>query len=288
MSAPAQAVWTALGMTVVVEVCDPGALSWARQVAEDELAAADAAYSPVRDDCELARVHAACGAPTAVSPRLLEAIDVALDASRATGGLVDPGAGTRLVAARARGRAPRIRAERRPGWQLVECDRGAGTVRVARGVRIDLGATGKALIADRAARRIAQRGAGALVSVGGDLATAGPAPADGWLVRVADDHRATAGGECVRLASGALATSSITVRGEHIVDPRSRRPARGPWRTVSVAAETCVDANAASTAAIVLGAEAPAWLERAGLAALLVAHDGTRRRVAGWPEAATA
>ena len=104
-------------------------------------------------------------------------------------------------------------------------------------------------------------------------------------MRVADDHRAAAGGECIRLRTGALATSGIVARGAHIVDPRDGRPAAGPWRTVSVAAATCVDANAASTAAIVLGEDAPAWLAEAGLPALLVAHDGATVRVAGWPEA---
>ncbi len=281
MSASAQAVWGALGMLVAVETTDAQALRRARRIAEGELAAADAAYSPVRDDTELAGVHAARGAPAPAGPRLLEAVAAALRAARATHGLVDPALGARLVAA---GGPRGLRVERRPAWRDVECDRAAATLRVPAGVRLDLGATGKALIADRSARRIAAGGAGVLVSVGGDVATAGPPPSGGWLVRVTDDHRARGGGETIRLSTGALATSSTAVRGAHIVDPRRRRAAAGPWRTVSVAAATCVDANAASTAAIVLGDAAPAWLTAAGLPALLIARDGGAVRVAGWPE----
>jgi thiamine biosynthesis lipoprotein len=51
-----------------------------------------------------------------------------------------------------------------------------------------------------------------------------------------------------------------------------------------VVAGTCTDANVASTAAIILGDDAPAWLEARGLAARLVAQDGTVVRAGGWPE----
>ena len=74
----------------------------------------------------------------------------------------------------------------------------------------------------------------------------------------------------------------------HIVDPRSGAPAGEVWRTVSVAAGTCVEANTASTAAIVRGESALAWLERAGLAARLVRPDGTTATTGGWPAEAAA
>ena len=100
-------------------------------------------------------------------------------------------------------------------------------------------------------------------------------------------------GQVVRLAAGALATSSIMCRQwrrgdrilHHIVDPRTGRPAEGPWRTVSVAAANCAEANAASTAAIVAGDQAPAWLAEQVLPARLMGRDGTLRLVSGWPQA---
>jgi FAD:protein FMN transferase len=71
----------------------------------------------------------------------------------------------------------------------------------------------------------------------------------------------------------------------HIVDPRTGMPTSGPWRTVTVAAASCAEANAAATAAIVAGADAPAWLGDHALPARLIGHDGQIIRTGGWPVA---
>ena len=112
-------------------------------------------------------------------------------------------------------------------------------------------------------------------------------------MRIADDHSAPleAPGPTVSLESGGLATSSTTVRRwrsgavelHHLVDPRTGRPSESPWRTVSVAAKTCVDENVASTASFLLD-DAPGWLEARRLPARLVGVDGESTFVAGWPE----
>ena len=82
------------------------------------------------------------------------------------------------------------------GWQRVRLDRARRTVRIPAGVEIDLGATAKALAADRSARRVyAETGAGALVNLGGDIALAGPRPQGGWPILVTDDHRSDVGAE---------------------------------------------------------------------------------------------
>ena len=102
-----------------------------------------------------------------------------------------------------------------PGWRTVIVDADARTVRVARGVSLDLGATAKALAADRAAAAARHAaGCGVLVSFGGDISIAGPPPPGGWPVRVTDDHRsdADAPGQWITLRSGGLATSSTTIR----------------------------------------------------------------------------
>jgi len=131
------------------------------------------------------------------------------------------------------------------------------------------------------------------VSIGGDVEVDGPPPAGGWAVGIAHDHAARGDevSSCVALTTGGLASSGTRVRRwatavgpmHHILDPRTGRPAQRIWATVSVAAATCVDANAASTAAIVLGAAAPAWLESRRLPARLSAEDGGVVFVAGWP-----
>ena len=292
-----------MGTTVGVVVLGAGAHDAARHAVEAQLAEIDAACSRFREDSELSAVNGARGLPVRVSPILLDALEVALRAAALTGGRVDPTVGAALELsgydcdfARVRGsRVRRLRACRVPGWRVVEIDRDAGTVRVPAGVRLDLGATAKALAADRAAERAlsGSPATGILVNLGGDIATAGAPPPGGWPVRVADSHRAGAAepGQALTIASGGLSTSSTTVRrwrrrgGEahHIVDPRTGAPAAEYWRTVSVTASTCVDANIASTAAIVLGAPACAWLADAGLPARLITVAGEVQMTAGWP-----
>jgi FAD:protein FMN transferase len=112
-------------------------------------------------------------------------------------------------------------------------------------------------------------------------------------VRVTDDHRsgADAAGQWISLSSGGLATSSVATRtwqmpwgpAHHLIDPATGTPAGGPWRTVTVAAASCLDANSASTAAIVRGERAQHWLASMGLPSRLVRCDGSVRHLAGWP-----
>jgi thiamine biosynthesis lipoprotein len=148
--------------------------------------------------------------------------------------------------------------------------------------------------AARAALEAARRG-GVLVNLGGDIAVAGTAPEGGWRIAVAEDARLDPStvDEGILLRSGALATSSTTVRRwtragierHHIVDPVTGAPAGGPWRTASVVAADCVAANAAATAAIVKGEDAETWLAPLGLPVRLVRHDGSVVRLGGWPTA---
>jgi thiamine biosynthesis lipoprotein len=302
----AVATWEALGTTAQVVVTEPAALAAARRAVEAELAAIDLACSRFRDDAEIARVHAAAGAPVSVGPLLLHAVEVALDAARRSGGLVDPTIGAAVIAAgydrdfaALPADAPGSAAVPAAGWRAVRVDRAAGTVAVPAGVRLDLGATAKALAADRAAAAAAAAIAprGVLVSLGGDVALGGPVPDEGWPVGIADGHRDGVVATTVALRGGGLATSSTTQRRwrrdgrevHHILDPRTGAPAPVVWRTASVAARSCVEANTASTAAIVLGATAPAWLWRMGLPARLVRRDGAVVGTCGWaPVAVTA
>jgi len=287
----------------VILVTDGRRLGPARAAVEAQLRLIDRACSRFRPDSDLQRVNGAGGAPVEVGPVLIEAMAVSLRAARLTDGDVDPTIGEALrvlgydrdFAALAPTSRPVVRVARVPGWELVELDADRHTVKVPAGVRLDLGATAKALAADRAAvDASAAAGCGVLVSLGGDIATAGEPPAAGWDVRIADWHAApsSAADPTVRVDGGGLATSSTTVRRwsrgddelHHIVDPATGRPAIVVWRTVSVAAATCVDANVASTAAIVRGERSPEWLGELGLPARLVRPDGSVVLVGGWPE----
>lgn len=293
--------WPALGTSASVAVSEAHALRPARLAVEKELAAIDLSCSRFRDDSDLSHLNAMAGRPVPVGPALFEAIVVALRAAELTDGAVDPTIGEALVltgydrsfSMGLQEPAHPLSARRVPGWRGVSLHRVGRRVTIPRGVRLDLGATAKALAADRAAAAAAEAadGSGVLVNLGGDIAVAGSAPSGGWPVRVADDHQAPADapGQSLTIRSGGLATSSTTVRrwgraSHHIIDPQTGRPAESRWRTVSVAAGTCVDANTASTAALVRGDDAPEWLEAHGMPARLVDRDGEVLTVASWPE----
>lgn len=295
------ATWRALGTTVVVLAREPRELSAAAGRVRGVIDEVDRACSRFRGDSELTRVNAAGGSPLPVSRLFVRATRCALRAARLTEGDLDPTIGSSLRAAgydrdfaAIRAGGP-VRFRRAGGWRCIELDDARSTVRLPAGVELDYGATAKALAADIAAETAAAdlRG-GVLVSIGGDIATAGAPPPDGWSVRVTDDH-ASAGeapGQTVTVHTGGLATSSTTVRrwrrGEselhHILDPATGLPVNERWRTVSVAAACCVDANVASTTAIIRGEQAPGWLQSLGLPSRLVAFDGTIVLAAGWPE----
>lgn len=321
----AAAEWSVWTTTARLVVTDPATLPAARSLVEGRLAAVDAAASRFRPDSEVVRAASAGGAPVRVSAVLADLVEVALDAAERTGGAVDPTLGQHLQAlgydddlgaVRARpasasaplgvgGTAP-FRAVRatasadpsalpRPqaAWRDVVVLPGAGgaLLWLPAGVLLDLGATAKARTADLCAREVVERfGGGALVSLGGDVATAGREPDGGWQVDVQDGD----GEPLTRLALGGargVATSSTLHRrwatahgpAHHVLDPTTGLSAEPVWRTASVVAPTCAEANALSTAALVLGALAPAWLEQQRTTARLVGAAGEVRLVGAWP-----
>ncbi len=292
----------ALGTTAVVLTADPGALALAVDAVQETVEAIDLACSRFRPDSALSNLNRAAGQWRCVDPLLFEAIDVAVGAARATEGAVDPTVGNALVQLgydRDFAGVPRTGPKLQPsvpapGWRCIELDPVRAAVRVPPGVLLDLGATAKALAADRAAVGAATvAGCGVLVSLGGDLSTCGAPPDGGWTVEIADEHPGLPSpGRTVGIRSGGLATSSTMVRRwrrgdeavHHVVDPRTGRSAVEVWQTVTVAAATCVDANTATTAAIVRGEEAVEWLRMLGVPARLVRPDGRVVRVCGWPD----
>ena len=303
----AQEQWSALGTGAHLVVTDPERLRVARSAVDDVLQRVDLAASRFRADSELTALNRGEGRPTRVSPLLAQALRVALDAAQWTDGLVDPTVGSVLedlgydrTFTKVAADAPRavVQVREVTGWKNVELDDDTGTVRVPPGTVLDLGATAKGLAADLAAEAAAEAArCGVLVSLGGDISVAGEPPAGGWAITVGDtsDQQLVVGTELeqtVALREGGLATSSVSARRwrrggsevHHVIDPRVSAPSAGMFRTVSVAASTCTLANAASTAAVILGAEAPAWLADRGLPARLVTVDGDLRYVGAWPQ----
>lgn len=284
-------------------VTDPGVIVAAVALLNKTLERVDTVASRFRPDSEINALHraAAAGVPVPVSVDLLEAVEIALRAARLSDGAVDPTVGTAMcrlgydrdftvMERNASGDLPEPGPV--PGWQSVDIDIEHSTVALPVGTLLDLGATAKAWAADRAARKIASRlGCGVLVSLGGDIAVDGVAPDEGFSVGIADICGDPSAPVAVSIVSGGLATSGIGNRRwilgghpvHHLIDPATGLSAASPWRTVSVAAGSCVDANTASTAAMVMGEPAVPWLEQACLPSRLVRLDGSTLTVAAWP-----
>ena len=290
----------AMGTTNTVVVDDVAALPAAMEIVKSEIHEIDRVCSRFREDSELSRLNARSGdGDIALSPLLDEAIVAALHSADMTGGLVDPTVGRCVEEAGytvtfrnlpADGPPLQLRIRRVIGWRALAYDPEARTLRLPAGVQLDLGASGKAWAADRAAARVVDRlGVAVAVECGGDIAVRGEPPEGGWPVRVAadaDDERR----QDVSVFDGGLATSGTTSRRwrrggiemHHIIDPATGLPAQTPWTMVTVAAATCLEANAAATAALIMGERAPAWLDNLRLPARLVDAAGGVRFAGGW------
>lgn len=297
--------WDTLGTYGFLATGDPAQLGDAFAIAREVLAAVDRACSRFRADSDLERANSRPGRWVTVDPLLVAAVDVAVAAARVTDGLVDPCLGRSMVllgydadlkTVQRRGPAPGHRAHPAPtpgAWRDIGTDPEGG-LRVPEDCALDLGATCKAWASDLVAASIVDRlGCDLVVSLGGDVRIAGPRGSGhpGWAVEITE-RPGDADAERVWLDGGGLATSSTTERrwagesGEvhHVLDPRTGRPTDEHWRTATATGATCVAANVATTAALVLGPEAPGWLEANDVTARLVDRTGEVTRIGSWPD----
>lgn len=300
--------WSLWSTSARLVVTDTVALTRARAIADRILLDVELASSRFREDSELRRIGGAASPGIEVSEMLAALVERGIAAARITDGDVDPTLGAvldglgfdrdvRMLPHAQHGDEASfslsVAKPREPGWTRIGL---VGRIlTVPDDLRLDLGATAKAVAADLCATAIADElHCGVLVSLGGDIATAGRSRGDGWQVRVRDlpEDPETS----ITLADGhAVATSSTQKRRwihegrqvHHILDPRLGLSAPPIWRSATVAAESCYRANALSTAAIVKGRRALDWLARQDVAARLVDTHGRVIRIGGWPDADT-
>jgi thiamine biosynthesis lipoprotein len=293
----------AIGTTATVVVQHVALADDAAAMLAAELEDIDLACSRFRPDSELQTVHAHSGATVQVGPLLFEALRVAVEAAERTGGAVDPTIGNAIAAlgydadldeVLARPSAPPRALGTVAGYAHVQLNPADRTVRIPRGVRLDLGSTAKALAADRAAAHIARAaGSGVLVSLGGDVAVSGSPPPGGWAVGIARESSTPAGlvDQVVAITRGGLASSATSVRAwragdrevHHILDPRTGDSAAPYWVLVSATGASCVDANVVTTAAVVWGRDALDKLAAFDQSLRLVRADGEVFSINGWP-----
>jgi thiamine biosynthesis lipoprotein len=231
----------------------------------------DRRFSRFQDSSELNRVNASPRGVTSVSEEFASMLSLALDAARATGGLVTPAAGGALIAA-GYDRDFRclpldgvaVEPVRVPSFGSIGLE--GGLLVRSEPVLLDLNGVVKGQTVDDALDLLGN----GWVSAGGDIATTVP-----LVVGLP-------GGETITLERGGLATSSIAtrtwrrggVRQHHLIDPATGLPSDSPWRDVTVAAQSCYVADVAAKAALLLGRAGPSWLDRRRLAGRFVDHAG--------------
>ncbi len=295
----------ALGTYVFLASRRPAVLPPTQRVAAAVLADVDRTCSRFREDSDLTRANRHAGAWVEVDPLLVAAVTAACGAAEQTDGVVHPLLGRPLVQLgydrdfdQLYEVADQPAQEPTPppveSWREIGLD-GDGAIRVPAGTALDLGATAKAWAADLIAAAIAgETGTGAIVSLGGDIAIAPDAEGQEhppWPIQIST-HPGAPAETTVALDRGGLATSSTQVRRwtrdgatmHHVLDPRTGRPADAVWRAVTATGPSALAANTASTAAIVLGDAAPAWLTAQDVTARLVDADGRVATTGAWPD----
>jgi thiamine biosynthesis lipoprotein len=244
--------------------------------------ARDRRFSRFQDSSELNRVNASPRGLVLVSEEFASMLSLALDAARATGGLVTPAAGGALSAA-GYDRDFRclpldgvaVEPVRVPSFHSVTL-RGLALLRVEP-VILDLNGVVKGQTVDDALDLLGN----GWVSAGGDIATTVP-----LVVGLP-------GGDSITLERGGLATSSVAIRTwrrggvlqHHLIDPATGLPSDSPWRDVTVAAQSCYGADIAAKAALLLGDAGPSWIDRRRLAARFVDHTGRVTMSERWLQA---
>ena len=228
----------------------------------------DRRFSRFIESSELNRVNACPVGLTVVSEEFASMLSLALDAARATDGLVTPAVGGAIVAAG----YDRDFSLLSPDGGPVEPAAVPSFASLVLGgvILLRCGA-----VDPRPERR--RQGQDGRRRARAARTTAGSRPA-AISRRPVPIVVGLPGGDAITLDGGGLATTSIANRawlrgGErqhHLIDPRDRCVRADPWRDVTVAAPTCLAADVAAKAALLLGDEGPAWLDERGLAGRFV------------------
>jgi thiamine biosynthesis lipoprotein len=270
------ATFRAMGCDVVVR----GASEPERAAIEELFIERDHRFSRFRSDSELTRVNTLSARVQVVSDDFAAMTRLALRATRATDGLVDPTVGAAIVALGYDRDFEDLEPDRTdarpvPAGRHHEVRVYGRLLDRAPGIQLDLNGVVKSRTVDDA---LALMGGAGFVSAGGDLATRGPID-----VALPD-------GDAVRLQGGALATSGTLTRSwlrgdervHHLVDPATGRSANSPWYCVTVAAASCLRADVAAKAAFLLGEYGPDWLEEHSLPGRFVGRAGVIVETPGW------
>jgi FAD:protein FMN transferase len=236
------------GTVISLDVRDPvevavvdAVFAWFRRV--DDL------FSTWRADTEISRIGAGTLDAANSSREVREVLELCERMKRETGGAFDISVGDRADVAPRPGLAPLDPSGLVKGWAL---ERAVDLLTAAGVTRLCINAGGDVVVRSRAADRD-----------------------EPWRVGIQHPWERGKVADVVVVANGAVATSGRAERGDHVIDPRTLRPARGLISATVVTSDLAI-ADALATAAVACGTLAVPWLTgRAGVAALGITDHGT-------------
>lgn len=246
------------------------------QMVADETWRIEKKYSRYRKDNLIARINHSKGQPIEVDEETTLLLNYAAQCFELSDGLFDITAGVlRRIWSFQPGAIPPNKTKVREclghiGWSKVSWK--PPFLTLPEGMEIDLGGIGKEYAVDKAALLASQEtDASFVVNFGGDLYVNKPRRnGQSWHIAV-DDPAATGARQIGQLAvtRGGIATSGdarrfLLYKGKrysHILNPRSGYPIENAPRSVTVIAESCLEAGIMATFAILQGPEARNFLE---------------------------
>jgi FAD:protein FMN transferase len=259
----------------------------------------EALWSRFREDSEISRLNRLAGLALGVSTETVALVQRSIEGARVTGGAFDPTVLGDVVRAgydrtfeelsEASGSG---HSDLHLGWEGIEVDAAASTVRLPSGVGFDPGGVGKGFAADLVVAELLSLGAtGACANLGGDLRAAGDAPAAGaWSIAIQHPYRDEPAA-IVGLGSGAVATSMRTRRTwgpagdlrHHLIDPATGLPARTGIASATVIAAEGWQAEVLAKAAFLRGpVDGLSLVESLGADGLVVDDRGDVHKTNGF------
>jgi thiamine biosynthesis lipoprotein len=228
-----------MGTAIVIDVREPAVPAAAVDAAFAYLREIDARFSTYRTDSEVSRLSRGEIDEDDCSPDVQHVLALCDDLARTSGGAFDA-------------RHHRVDGGLDPsglvkGWSVEEA---AWIIEAAGGVNYEMNA-------------------------GGDVLVRGEAgPGRPWRVGIRHPERADAVAAILEVRNRAVATSGAYERGEHILDPRTRRPPQG-LLSMTVVGSSLAYADAYATAAFVMGLDGLAWVaSHPGYGAYAITDEG--------------
>ena len=281
--------YTGFHMNTYVELsaCGKGAYDMLLRC-KDRLAALESSLSPYMDG-PIHRLNTAHGEWTQLDGDSFYLLELSVMLADATDGAFDP---TIFIAVEA---WDGMSGEKLPSdgelrrlapfvdYTGIELDAKNSSARLRDGQMVDLGGIAKGYAANELKKIYDEAGCAGVINLGGNVYAVGSRPDNGpWRIGV-QNPRGNGYIEVLELTDKSAVTSGDYqrcfiregVRYHHILDPDTLKPADSGIISVTVISGDSALADAAATAAVVMGADkAKELAERLGVSALIVTKDG--------------